>query len=573
MIKKLIRAVSALTVASAVLYTTASAVSDYSVSDLKNLGNALLGKGEIKSEMDLTGDKRVDSFDLAAMRKTFTSTGEFSESSFSVTEDNVKYTGRNYYDGKTAWLVQSGSAVEFTVSAKSAEVTVNGDYSINNDEKYRPRYAVIVDGEIILDDIMSEKTKTVKLFEGETSRTAEVKIIHLSEANNGTIGISEIKTVSDSPVPVVPAGKKDLKIEFIGDSITCAYGVEGKSASDQYTTATENFMKSYAYLTAEKLGADYSTVSYSGHGIVSGYSNDGNRNADNIVPPYYKNCGNLSNYAKPWDFTADPNDVVVINLGTNDYSYVSKDFDTRSQEFVDGYAEFLETVRECNPDAHIICTFGIMGGQEMYPLIEQAVEDFREKNSDGKITVFQSPMQNMADGYGADYHPSEITQQKNAYILADRICNALGIESDQIGLDVAENAEYSLVFDKSTNANASPYFSEYDKSYWINMVNGGPSDDSIEAVISGINLKKDGKYRLTFSITTTDGEEIPIIIRSSDKSKTYFSDTFTGAGEKAPYSADITMDENCENAEIVLQVGGTDYYNVTLYNLRLEKTG
>lgn len=551
---------------------TATAVS-YSAGDLKNLGNALLGKGEITSGMDLTGDNVVDVFDLVAMRQQFISTGEFKEMTFSATQENVKYTGRNYYDGKTAWLVQSGSAVEFTVSAKSAEVTIAGDYSINNDEKYRSRYAVIVDGEIITDDVMSEKSKTIELFKGEKSRTAEVKIIHLSEANNGTIGVSEIKVNSDSPVPVVPAREKELSIEFIGDSITCAYGVEGKSASDQYTTKTENFMKSYAYLTAEKLGADYSAVSYSGHGIISGYSNDGKRNTDNLVPPYYKNCGNLSNYAEPWDFTENPNDVVVINLGTNDYSYVSRDFDTRSQEFVDGYEDFLETIRECNPDAYIICTFGIMGGQEMYPLIEQAVEDFSKKTGDDKITVFQSPMQNMADGYGADYHPSEITQQKNAYILADKICNAIGMESDQIGLDVAENAEYNLVFDKSTNANASPYFSEYDKSYWINMVNGGTSDDSIEAVVSGINLKKNGKYLLTFNITTTDGEEIPVIIRNSGKSETYFSDIFTGAGEKTPYSAEITIDEDCSDAEIVFQVGGTDYYNVTLYNLRLEKTG
>ena len=179
MIKKFILSVSALTVASVVLYTTATAVSGYSVSDLKKLENAVLGKERVTAEMDLTGDNMVDSFDLVAMRKNFTSMGEFKETAFTATEDNVKYTGRNYYDGKTAWLVQSGSAVEFIVNAKSAEVTITGDYSVNNDEKYRPRYAVIVDGEIIFDDIMSEKTKTVKLFEGKTSRTADVKIIHL----------------------------------------------------------------------------------------------------------------------------------------------------------------------------------------------------------------------------------------------------------------------------------------------------------------------------------------------------------------------------------------------------------
>ena len=173
------------------------------------------------------------------------------------------------------------------------------------------------------------------------------------------------------------------------------------------------------------------------------------------------------------------------------------------------------------------------------------------------------------DGIGSDYHPSEITQQKNAYILADKICNVLGIESDQIGLDVASDAEYNLNIGE--NANASPFLSDYDKSYWINMVNGGDSPESIEAVISGIKLKKNGKYKLTFSINTSDGKEIPVLIRNKDKSKTYFSDTFTGTGEKSPYSAEITIDEDCNDAEIVFQVGGTNYYSVTLYSLRLEK--
>ena len=562
MIKKLILSLSAITAVSAVVCTAVYA-SGYTPADLKNLGNALLGKGEITAEMDLTGDKIVDVFDLVEMRKQFKSTGEFTETTVPTTEDYVKYTGRNYYDGKSAWLVQSGSAVEFTVSAKSAEITITGDHSINNDEKYRPRYAVIVDGEIVLDEVLNEKSKTVKLFDEKNSRTANVKIIHLSEANNGAVGVSEIKTVSDSPAPVVPAPEKDLTIEFIGDSITCAYGVEGKSAYENFSTTTENFMKSYAYLTAEKLGADYSAVSYSGHGIISGYSNDGEINTDSLVPAYYKNYGSLNDYAKSWDFTKKTNDVVVINLGTNDYSYVSKDFDNRSQEFI---------VRECNPGAYIICTMGIMGGQEMYPLIEQAVSDFIAKNGDKKIISYESPIQNFNDdGIGSDWHPSEITQQKNAYILADKICTALGMESDQIGLDVASDAEYNINFDKSTDANAATYFSDYDKSYWINVVNGGTGSDSIEAVVSGIELKKGGKYKLTFEISTTDGKEIPVMIRNSDKTETYFSDTFIGAGTKKSFEAEITMDKNCKDAEFVLQVGGTDSCNTTLYNLRLEK--
>ncbi|MCM1506582.1 MAG: GDSL-type esterase/lipase family protein [Ruminococcus flavefaciens] len=570
MIKKIILSLSAMVTVSAVICTAVSA-SGYTVSDLKNLGDAILGRGEVTEDMDLTGDGVVDSFDLVLMRKNFVSTGDFKEMTFSATEDYVKYTGRNYYDGKTAWLVQSGSAVEFTVNAKSAEVTITGDYSINNDEKYRPRYAVIVDGEIIADVIMSEKTQTVKLFDEETSRTAEVKVIHLSEANNGTIGVSEIKVNSDSPAPVVPAEKKDLTIEFIGDSITCAYGVEGKSAYENFSTTTENFMKSYAYLTAEKLGADYSAVCYSGHGVVSGYSSDGEINTASLVPPYYKNYGNLKDYAKPWDFTKNPNDVVVINLGTNDSSYVDVDLDKRSQEFVDGYVEFLETIRECNPDAYIICTVGIMGAENEYPLIEQAIEIFKEKTGDERVTSYKSPVQNQADGIGADWHPSEITQQKNAYILADKICNALGIESDQIGLDVAQDAEYTLK--KDDNAMVSDYFSDWDKSYHITTVTGGTSSESVQAVISEIGMRQNSKYRLSFQIDTADGMEIPFCIRNIKTGEIIFEDVFIGTGGKSLYEKELVDEVADCNAEIIFSIGSADNSRVSLYELRLEKIG
>ena len=122
---------------------------------------------------------------------------------------------------------------------------------------------------------MTEKEKTVSLFSGDSARLAKVKVIHLSEANNGAVGVSAIKVNSDVKAPVNPTPESDLRIEFIGDSITCGYGVEGKTAYEGFKTTTENFMKSYAYLTAQKLGAEYSAVCYSGHGIISGYSNDG----------------------------------------------------------------------------------------------------------------------------------------------------------------------------------------------------------------------------------------------------------------------------------------------------------
>ncbi len=558
--------VSALTIAG----TTVFAASDYTADDLKKLSDALLGETDFIPEQDLDGDNVIDVFDLIKMRESFTaSTGEFAQQSIPITDKNTKYIGRNIYDDdKITWLVQSGSAVEFTVNAKSAEITINGDGFTESDEKYLPRYAVIVDGEIILDELLSVKEKTVKLFESTTAKTATVKVIHLSEANNGAVGVSSIKVDSDASVPVMPTAKKDLSIEFIGDSITCAYGVEGANQYEGFMTSTENFMKSYAYLTAKQLDADYSAVCYSGHGIVSGYSQTGDAETGSLVPDYYDYVGKIGDYKTPWDFESHQNDVVVINLGTNDNTYASKDYETRGVEYAEKYAEFLVQIHEKNPDAYIICTVGTMGCTEMYPYIEMAVDSFKKSSGYDRIMSYQSVTHTQSDGMGSDWHPSEKTQQNSAYVLADKICNALGMESDQIGINVASEAEYSTV--TADGANMSDYFSDWDGSYHITTVAGGTNKDSIQSFVSGIDLKKGGKYRLSFQLETGSGTKIPLVIRSKSTGEIIFEDTLTGAGAKTPYEAEFESPITADS-EMVFSLGGVDSMRMSIYEVKVVK--
>ena len=360
------------------------------------------------------------------MRSRTVSSGGFSVKSFPVTEMFVRYTGRDLYRDGIVWLVQSGSAIEFSVEARSASVTLRGEPGMSSGRDMRPRYAVIVDGKTVRESLLEEDEETVELFTGKEQRKASVRVIHLSEAVNGAVGVSAVNADTSSETAVSPAGKKDIRIEFIGDSITCGYGVEAHSQYEGFTTATENFMKSYAYLAAEMLGADYSAVCYSGHGIISGYTENGSKNEENLVPPYYECYG--KEYPEKWDFSAMPNDIVVINLGTNDSTYIDKDPDARGPEFIRAYMALLGTVRRCNPGAHIICTLGIMGAGSEYKMIEQAITGYKESSGDSRIYCYEAPVQVSADGYGADWHPSAATQEKNAGILAEKIRQVLGEE-------------------------------------------------------------------------------------------------------------------------------------------------
>ena len=418
--KKRIAAVIAFVMTISAATASVFAAQKYSADDLKSIASALHGTSEMTDGQDINGDGIVDVFDLIAMRKAMNgSTGEFVTSDITINAETARTTGRNYESGGVYWLVHSGSAVEFTVNARSAEIELAGDNSINNSPNYRSRYAVLVDGEIITDATMSEKSAKVELFSGEEARTATVKIIHLSEANDGAIGVKNITVDSDAVSPVVPTEEKKYRIEFIGDSITCAYGVEGKDQYESFKTTTENFMKSYAYIAAEKLDMDYSAVSYSGFGIISGYTSNGNINSTSLVPPLYEYIAG-GNYYKPWDFSKK-NDIVVINLGTNDGSYCNKNA-SKMSVFRTEYAKFLEKVRQYNPDAYIICTLGTMGVNELYPYLEGAVEDYVKASGDTKISCYESPVQDMMnDGLGSDWHPSPITQQKSADLLVEKI--------------------------------------------------------------------------------------------------------------------------------------------------------
>ena len=348
------------------------------------------------------------------------SEGELMLQSIPITSDNAKLQSRTVVQDDVLWLVQSGSAAEFTVSGKSASLTLTGSSGINNDEEHRPRYAVYIDDKQFCDVVMDKPEETISLWE-DTVKTAAVKVMLLSEAMFGGVGIRSVNVNSSSVQPVTPLSAAPLTIEFIGDSITCGYGVESDSPSEPFMTSTENFSKSYAYLAAKSLGADYTTCCYSGYGIVSGYTGDGNINANELLPDCYELSSKFDDYGTDWAFP-EQCDVVVINLGTNDFNYVSQDLEVRGSEFVDSYKTFLKTVREKRPNAAIICTVGSMGGDDVYELIEQAVAEL----NDEKITSYFSQPQSMRDGMGANGHPSKRTQQNSADILADKIRKVLG---------------------------------------------------------------------------------------------------------------------------------------------------
>lgn len=333
-------------------------------------------------------------------------------------EKNVKLIGRTYLLDGVRWLALSGTGIEFEFTGKKFAVNIAASAQIP-DPIDRVRIAVYVGDERIIDDMLDSPRKSYTVIDSENVVTEKIRIIKLSESPMSVAGIEPLETDGE----ISPTAEKPLKIEFIGDSITCGYGVDDCDPLHQFSTATEDVTRAYAYKTAKMLDADYSMFSASGYGIISGYTENDVRIPEQTIPQYYRSLGfsyrafadRFSPQDIEWDNLKFVPDIVVINLGTNDDSYCGDDL-SRQQLYTTEYVRFLYNVREFNKDAIIVCTVGIMG-QRIYKALENAVNTYIAESGDEKVLSYLFDEQVPEDGLAANYHPTEKTHDKAAQKL------------------------------------------------------------------------------------------------------------------------------------------------------------
>jgi hypothetical protein len=187
----------------------------------------------------------------------------------------------------------------------------------------------------------------------------------------------------------------------------------------------------------------------SGWGVLSSWDNNPNANMPDI---YEKVCGPLTGEKNEAlgasadnDFESWQPDVVVVNLGTNDagafYSPEWKDETTGktfkqrlnddgtfNKEDVTSFEvaaeNFLFKLRRYNQHAHIVWVYGMLG-LPMMPAINRAVDTYKNKSEDQKVSVFQLP--NMTDKtVGSRSHPGRLAHEKAAEELTDYVSQILG---------------------------------------------------------------------------------------------------------------------------------------------------
>lgn len=238
----------------------------------------------------------------------------------------------------------------------------------------------------------------------------------------------------------LPVKNANVKIEFIGDSITSGEGAVGAKIECDWISAFFGATKTYAFKLAQMLGADFNVISQSGWGTVTGYDND----TSHALPAYYeKTCGVLRGSENEtlgaqseWNFSLWQPDLIIVNLGTNDQgAFMNPPFaktnfkmklradgtpEKSSAEFFEkGVVDFLKFLRAKNPGAKIFWCYGMMG-RLLAKNIEAALELYKKQSGDANAHFVLLPEMDSEES-GALCHPSEAQHEIAARFLYEKI--------------------------------------------------------------------------------------------------------------------------------------------------------
>lgn len=354
--------------------------------------------------------------------------------------EHLKVWGRTTDCMEPLTLFWTGSAVECNVRASELWIEIEADY-----ETYEPWMSIMINGAYVSRFMLNKGRQWICLFRGMNKEVIKnVKVVKevqaMSEDELHCMQIHGFKTDG----AFLPVEEKQLKIEFIGDSITSGEGSIGAILEEDWISMWFSTQNNYAQMVATEMDAEYRIISQSGWGVYTGWDN----NPHSALPLYYeKVCGLLKGQKnealgvlEDYDFTKWQPDIIIINLGTNDGGAFNspewrdeKTGESHKQrlneegsfneadlkKFEEAAYTFVVKVRKNNPYAQIVWVYGMLG----YPMLEainRVVTAYQNISGDEKICVLKVPETN-ATTVGARQHPGVLSHQIAAKCIVEKL--------------------------------------------------------------------------------------------------------------------------------------------------------
>lgn len=322
------------------------------------------------------------------------------------TDSLIRYVGRFDDNARAAW---SASTVEFTVSG--------GPVGVKLKDNGKNLWQVVIDGQPAAVLTLEAGEKTYPVAADLPSGSHRIELVKRTEAAVGTTQFIGLQIGDDAKLLPTPARAR--RIEVIGDSISCGFGNEAPSQKDPFTPGTENAWLAYGAIAARAVNADYVCIAWSGKKLWP----------DNTIVELYDRV--LPYSEKPlWDFIRQVPDVVVVNLGTNDFGKANPD----EAGWIAAYVGFIQRIRAQYPKAPIYCAVGTMMADwntERKPrttILAYLDKVIAQANAAGgpPVRLIDFGIQKQENGIGASWHPSAKTHERMGAQLAAALKQDLG---------------------------------------------------------------------------------------------------------------------------------------------------
>lgn len=219
----------------------------------------------------------------------------------------------------------------------------------------------------------------------------------------------------------LPHGDVPPCLLFLGDSITCGYGILAPGPEHGFQPETEDVFRSFAAIASRDLGVGFQACSWSGKGLQRNFDRDGSP----TIPELWR--------------LADPNDpesscpsperplACVINLGSNDVFHDDPDWPSFARDTV----ALGGSVRSLFPTLPLVLVDGpLLSDTKLVapdgaprPLLTSLRQHLdaaaRSLRASGPTWRFSLEPCRPDEPYGADFHPSLERQRVGGEALAN----------------------------------------------------------------------------------------------------------------------------------------------------------
>eukprot|EP01122_Echinamoeba_exundans_P004432 TRINITY_DN14469_c0_g1_i1.p1 TRINITY_DN14469_c0_g1~~TRINITY_DN14469_c0_g1_i1.p1 ORF type:complete len:362 (-),score=35.71 TRINITY_DN14469_c0_g1_i1:37-1122(-) len=325
---------------------------------------------------------------------------------------SLQYTGRVLFGPKCAQFDWSGVEIAWSVSGTDA-VSVELGASNNT-------FNVFIDDKLTMILNGTETMESFAIAQLDASQPHNIKITKRTEALFGPVCFASVTLQGPSPAIHPTTNKKThLKIEYIGDSITCGYGILGKTVDCPFTRDTEDYYETFGAIIARKMNAAFTVAAWSGKGVCRNYGTPNITSPDTMVDLYPRTLGSVDfSSQNAWNYSKFVPDTIIIKLGANDYSTQPNPPDDL---FISSFVNFVLKVRQnyvrLNPKQLFVFPCGPTARGPNNILCTNVKKVVQILTSDYQINAFYADIMDILDfpqDFGCGYHPSVTGHQKIA---------------------------------------------------------------------------------------------------------------------------------------------------------------